>query len=148
MWLSRNTKVLDSFSPQKSGYSVFGFTDMQHFWCEKLDWHPTIQSKRIMDHIQSHTFAHVHNLAHVNCCTCTYFFQKQTTFLFDIFIKKEFVYWTCSQKSSPPWHYKNWKITNFCFIWKWSSTWIIFLPTSVLSHVTDTLCNIFSQNLI
>ena len=23
-----------------------------------------------------------------------------------------------------------------------------FLPTSVLSHVTNTLCNIFSQNLI
>ena len=37
MWLSRTTKVLDSFSPQKwkvntcslwSGYSVFGFTDI------------------------------------------------------------------------------------------------------------------------
>ena len=24
----------------------------------------------------------------------------------------------------------------------------IFFPTSVLSHVTNTLCNIFSQNLI
>ena len=40
MWLNRNTKVLDSFSPQKcevnarstwSGYSVFGFTDIQSF---------------------------------------------------------------------------------------------------------------------
>ena len=38
MWLSRNTWVLDSFSPQKwevnacsmwSGYPVFGFTDIQ-----------------------------------------------------------------------------------------------------------------------
>ena len=34
---------------------------------------PTIEGKRIMDH----TIARVHNIVHVNCCTCTYFFLKQ-----------------------------------------------------------------------
>ena len=52
------------------------------------------------------------------------------------------------KKSRPLWHCKNWKTTNFCFIWKLSLIWRFFLPRSILSHVTDTLCNIFSQNLI
>ena len=55
---------------------------------------------------------------------------------------------TCTKKSSPPWHCKKLKITNFCFIWKWSFIWRFFLSTSVLRHVLGTLCNIFSQNLI
>ena len=47
-------------------------------------------------------------------------------------------YWNFFKKSSPPWHCKNWKITIFCFIWKWSLIWRFFLPTSVLNHFVDT----------
>ena len=39
-------------------------------------------------------------------------------------------------------------IEKFLFIRKWSFIWRSFLPIIVLSHVADTLCNIFSQNLI
>ena len=59
MWLSQNTKAMDSFLPQKwevhtcsiwSGYSVFGFlvnaTSKNNI--------PTIEGKRIMDRTQSH----------------------------------------------------------------------------------------------
>ena len=48
-------------------------------------------------------------------------------------------------KNNPPWHCRNWKIANVCFVWKWSLIWRFF-STSVLSHVTNTLGNIFSQN--
>ena len=56
--------------------------------------------------------------------------------------------WQEHTVSNPLWHCKNWKITNFCFIWKWSLKWRFFLPTSVLKSIKDTLRNIFSQYLI
>ena len=76
-------------------------------------------------------------------------FYKLSVYLFTIYkfcatCLKQF--WTCSKTSSPPWHCKNRKITNFCFIWKWSLMWRFILPTSVLQCYT--LCNIFSENLI
>ena len=37
---------------------------------------------------------------------------------------------------------------KFLFYLKMKPHMKIFLPKSVLSHVRDTLCNIFSQNLI
>ena len=32
------------------------------------------------------------------------------------------------KESSPPLHWKNQKISNFCFIWKWSLIWDFFCP--------------------
>ena len=70
MWLNRNTKVLDSFPPQKwlvyacsmwSDYSVFGK------WCSH---------HRRQKNYGSHTIARVHNIARLNCSTGTYFFLK------------------------------------------------------------------------
>ena len=56
------------------------------------------------------------------------------------------VYIDMLKKSSPPWHCKKWKITNFCLIWKGSLIWKFFLPTSDLSHVTE-LCVTFSVKI-
>ena len=67
MWLSRNTKVLYSFLPQKlevyicSMYSVFGFTDNQ----------PSQQAQMTSDDRRQknyglHLIAFAHNIAHVN----------------------------------------------------------------------------------
>ena len=84
MWLSRNTKVLDSFPPQKwevyacsmwSGYLVFGFTDDQPCYRDKHKWH---SHHRRQKNYGSHTIACIHNIARVNCSTGTYFFLKQT----------------------------------------------------------------------
>ena len=73
MWLSRNTKVLDSFPPPQkweayacsmwSGYSMFGKRRSHH---------------RRQKNYESHMIARIHNIAHVNCCKGTYFFLKQT----------------------------------------------------------------------
>ena len=43
---------------------------------------------------------------------------------------------------------KNEKSQIFVLLENGASYEDFFLPTSFLSHVTDTLCNIFSQNLI
>ena len=74
MWLSRNTKVLDSSPPQKwvvyawsmwSDYSVFGKWRSLH---------------RRQKNYGLQTIAHVHNIAPVSCSTGTYFLPKQTDF--------------------------------------------------------------------
>ena len=84
MWLNRNTKLLDSFPPQKwevkacsmwSGYSVFKFIDSQPCLHDKhkLCPHHTRQKNYGL-----HTIARVHNITHANCSTWNYIFQKQT----------------------------------------------------------------------
>ena len=83
MWLRRNTKVLDSFYPSKWeinacsmwwGYSMFKFIDFQSYWHDKHEWRPSYTTQK---NYGSHTIACIHNTAHVNCCTCTYFFRKR-----------------------------------------------------------------------
>ena len=67
MWLSRNTKVMDSFSPQKQEF----------FWesyCDKHKWHPHHTRQK---NYGLYTITCLHNIARVNCHTCTYFFLKQ-----------------------------------------------------------------------
>ena len=84
IWLSRNTKILDSFLPQKmevyacsiwSSYSVSEFTDNQPCWRVKHKWRP---HHRRQKNYGSHTIARIHNIVHVNFSTCTCFFPKQT----------------------------------------------------------------------
>ena len=60
MWLNRNTKVFDSYLPQK--------------------WEVIACSMCLGSPTRSHIIAHCHNIARVDCCTCTYFFPKQTVF--------------------------------------------------------------------
>ena len=85
MWLSRNTKVLDSFSPtngkltpalcdQVTNYCLGSLT-FSLFSATITNDIPTIRGKNRL-----HTITHVHNIAHVNCCTCTYLFPKQTEY--------------------------------------------------------------------
>ena len=85
--LSRNTKVLDSFSSQKlvvnacsmlSGYSVFRFTDIQPCQHDKQEWHLHHMRQK---NYRLHTITRVRNVICANCCTCTSFFLKQTALL-------------------------------------------------------------------
>ena len=61
MWLSRNTKVLDSFSPQKWGNLISdqvtqcpGSLTFSLISVTSINDIPPIQGKRIMDCTQSH----------------------------------------------------------------------------------------------
>ena len=79
MWLSRNTEVLDSFPPEIkkfnacstwSGYSVLEFTDNQRCLRNNHQWQPYHRRQK---NYGSYMLTHVHNIAYVNCNTCTYF---------------------------------------------------------------------------
>ena len=54
----------------------------------------------------SHMIARVHNIAHVNCWTCTYFFQKQTAYVWCTTgpVTQQYAY------NSGPWNF----ICGFC----------------------------------
>ena len=85
MCLRRNTHVFDSSPPPKDGrlmpvlcdpgYSVFEFTDNQP--C-KRDRHESCPHHCRQKNYGLHIIAWNHNIGHVNCNTCTYFFPKQT----------------------------------------------------------------------
>ena len=88
-WLSRKFKLLDSFSPQK--WEV-RFTDIEPCLCDKHEW--LLHHMRLKNYV-SHLITHSHNIAHVNCCTCTYFFPKQTRYQLSKYtcIKATLVFW-------------------------------------------------------
>ena len=105
MWLNRNTKVLDSF-PHKNGNSIHVPCDQVtqclgsliiSLICATSEWCP--QHTR-QESYGSHMIAGVHSIACVNCCTCTYFFWKQTgSFLSIKFVSKLLDPWPWSEGS-------------------------------------------------
>ena len=105
MWLNRNTKVLDSF-PHKNGNSIPVLYDQVtqclgsltiSLICATSEWFP--QHTR-QESYGSHMIAGVHNISCVNCCTCTYFFWKQTaSFLLIKFVSNLLDPWPRSEGS-------------------------------------------------
>ena len=82
MWLSRNTKVLETF-PLKNGKLTPFLCDQVTQCLDSLSFSlfsPT-STKTSTPYEEkkngSHTIARVHNIARVNFCTCTYVFLKQ-----------------------------------------------------------------------
>ena len=55
---------------------------------------------------------------------------------------------TYSEKCSPPWHCKKFKNLKIFVLFEHRASCNFFLPKIALSHVTDSLCNIFDQNFI
>ena len=81
-WLSRNTKVLNSFLlKMRREYLVC----MIRLISASVQWQSALlaQQEWCLHHVRkknygSHTIAGIHNIVHANCHTCTYFFLKQT----------------------------------------------------------------------
>ena len=74
MWLSRNTKLLDSFPHQKWGVKAC-YMWPGYLVLKKHKWRPHHTRQK---NYGSHMITRIHNIARVNCCLCTYVFLKQT----------------------------------------------------------------------
>ena len=67
------------FFPLKMGsYSLFYVIRLLGVWVHLTISLVCVTSTMMKKIFGSHMIAHAYKIAHVNCCTCTYFFPKQT----------------------------------------------------------------------
>ena len=81
MWLSRNTKLLDSFPLKNGKLSPLCVISLLSVWVHlqsARDKHEYCPHHTRQKNYGSLTIACLHNKAHMNCRTCTYFSSKQT----------------------------------------------------------------------
>ena len=81
MWLRRNAKVLDSFPPQNGKFYTIRLLSSQVHWHSALFlWQAQMMSPPYeTKNYGLHTIAHVHNIARLNCRTCTSSWNRMTT---------------------------------------------------------------------